>query len=283
MDKEILFIEEEHTATISRDVLRLRPENGTLLAGNTNSGSLCLRHQRHRDKVAHLDFSRTLIDHVKKLGGDFLNPLQSPPDGAVKVASGAGKDYQEPANYLYTGGSACWGGSIYTAWRAYKCPEDAIKYLNRYFDVRAATGNQIYTQTRLDQIVGNTTIPKKLHSTDDQPKPQSSTAIPNEEENGSQISKSGELSSRVTINTTTDGLGLGNITIKDSQVVINTGSPQIQSAEANPPKTGDLNRGNGLVSEKNTPSTKPLTPKQPTITKVPSYMPRRVDSYIPNK
>ncbi len=142
-----IYIEEfRRPQAPTNNVLRIKACCG----GVANIGSLCVG--RHVAKLSHLDLSLSMIQSISFQGGDFLMLGANSPSGAVRAGSG-GFNLNKPADINHRGSSACWGGTIYVAWREYKNVHDAVSYLKRYFDVRACESNVRYTQNFFDKIV----------------------------------------------------------------------------------------------------------------------------------
>jgi hypothetical protein len=114
-----------------------------------NLGSICLGPNKTTGRCAvyHLDLAhnsggRYLIGEIQKAGGDFRGAPERVGDGAVGVGSGRHTQhlkFPDPGKKSLSeepGSSACWAGTNYESWRAYKTFNAAIAYLERYFDVQ---------------------------------------------------------------------------------------------------------------------------------------------------
>jgi hypothetical protein len=143
---KLIYIEEfGQPQAPTNNVLRIKNCCGDV----ANIGSLCV--DRHYGKLCHLDLSLPMIQYIFSQGGDFLIPVNNSTDGVLRVGSGS-SNLNHPAVINHRGSSACWGGTIYVAWREYKNVNDALSYLKRFFDVRACESNVKYTQDFFDNI-----------------------------------------------------------------------------------------------------------------------------------
>jgi hypothetical protein len=149
---KIIYVEEFWRPRAStNNVLRIKNSCGD----RNNIASLCVG--KHGGAFSHLDLSLPMIQGISFQGGNFLKLGANSPSGAVRAGSG-GFNLNKPADINHRGSSACWGGTIYVAWREYRNVNDALSYLKRYFDVRACESNVRYTQNFFDKIVAATAV-----------------------------------------------------------------------------------------------------------------------------
>ena len=130
-----------------------------------NLGSICLGSKKAGGGCSdayHLDLAWRgvtpwLIDIIRKSKGDFRGHPNVVKDGALQIGAGPKakrlpfQQVGEKSAATQKGSSACWSGSIYDSWRAYRKAEHAVAYLKRYFEVKACGTNELVTQEWIDE------------------------------------------------------------------------------------------------------------------------------------
>jgi len=97
-----------------------------------NDGMICYRHV-HIWLKNDLASPRYLIREIRTAGGDFKGP------GFISLPN---PDFNNP----------CTGGTNYEGGRLFESIESAIRYLKKYFNVRACDTNTEWTQTNINGL-----------------------------------------------------------------------------------------------------------------------------------
>ena len=129
--KEVIFLNEQ-----SR---RGGPHNFALrivaaCGDKMNLGAICKKHNC-------LDAHQELVDMIKSAGGNLMG--ETPRCRVAGIC---------PTGVRRPGSTCCWNGSGYVAGVHFDSTESAVRYLKRYFDVRACSGNKTWDAATIQRV-----------------------------------------------------------------------------------------------------------------------------------